>query len=195
MHSVSQSAIAKKLSTRRRINIAAQELAIERGYDGFTLDELAEAVGVSRRTLFNHVAGKEEAVLGVRPEFNEEVVDRFRAGGPTGDLVDDLLVVIVDVLDRDDPDRADAQRFHRVFERNPELVHRALKELEGICGEAVAMASDRPGETDPQRTRVVVTLLVALVAHSMNEFVLAEDDTTVVEHLRAAVSTARALLT
>jgi AcrR family transcriptional regulator len=177
------------------INVAAQELAIERGYDGFTLDDLAESVGVSRRTLFNHVAGKEEAVLGVRPEFSQEVVDRFRAGGPTGDLVDDLLEVIVDVLDRDDPDRADAQRFHRVFERNPELMHRALKELEQICAEAVLMASDRPGENDPQRTRVVVTLLVALVAHAMNEFVLAEDDTTLVEHLRAGVSTARTLLT
>jgi len=190
---VTQSAIARKLSTRRRINVAAQELAIEHGYDGFTLDDLADAVGVSRRTLFNHVAGKEEAVLGVRPEFDPEVVERFRSGGPTGDLVEDLLLVLIDVLDRDDPDRADAQRFHRLFERNPALLPRVLKELEQICAEAVAMASDRPGETDPQRTRVVVTLLVALVAHAMNEFVAADDDSTLVDHLRRAVATARDL--
>jgi hypothetical protein len=73
-------------------------------------------------------------------------------------------------------------------------MHRVLKELEQICGEAVAMASDRPGETQPQRTRVVVTLLVALVAHAMNEFVASDEDTTLVEHLRAAVATARDLL-
>jgi AcrR family transcriptional regulator len=191
---VTQSAITRRLSTRRRINVAAQELAIEHGYDGFTLDDLAAAVGVSRRTLFNHVAGKEEAVLGVRPEFDPDVVDRFRSGGPTGDLVEDLLVVLIDVLDRDDPDRADAQRFHRLFERNPELIHRVLKELEQICGEAVGLASDRPGESNPRRARIVVTLLVALVAHAMNEYVAAEDDTTLPEHLRAAVATARNVL-
>ena len=58
----------------------------------------------------------------------------------------------------------------------------------------MAIASDRPGETEPQRTRVVVTLLVALVAHAMKEFVAAEDDTTLAAHLRHAVATARDLL-
>ena len=41
-----------------------ERLADDRGFDGFTMDELAAAAAVSRRTLFNHVSGKLEAVLG-----------------------------------------------------------------------------------------------------------------------------------
>ena len=61
----------KSASTRtdRRAAIiaAAQRLSVNCGYSGFTIDDLAEAVGVSRRTLFNHVSSKEEAVLGALP--------------------------------------------------------------------------------------------------------------------------------
>ena len=57
---------------RRLVEIqeAAATLVIERGYDGFTMDELAERVGVSRRTLFNHVPDKASAVLGPFDENN-----------------------------------------------------------------------------------------------------------------------------
>lgn len=194
---MTQSAIsrtARKQSTLRRINVSAQSLAIERGYDGFTLDDLAAAVGVSRRTLFNHVSGKEEAVVGVRPDFDPQLVARFREGGPTGNLFDDLLALIVELLDREDANREDAGRFHRLLETNPSLTPRVHRELERVCGDAMTMAGDRPGEHDPLRARVVVVLLGALVAHAMNEFVRADDDSSLVDHLRRAADTTRALL-
>ena len=195
MHSMASSAIVRRRSTLRRITIAAQELTIERGYDGFTLDELAERVGVSRRTLFNHVRGKEEAVLGVRPDFDPALVADFRAGGPTGDLFEDLLALIVELLDREDADRADAARFHRLLETNPALIGRVITELDTVCAEAVAMAADRPDEVDPHRAQVVVSLLGALIAHAMQEFIREPDvDVGLVDHLRRGVDTARSLL-
>lgn len=180
--------------TLRRINIAAQELAIARGFDGFTLDDLAIEVGVSRRTLFNHVSGKEQAVVGVTPDFDPVLVAQFQAGGPSGNLFDDLLALIVELLDREDADREDAGRFHRLLETNPNLTHRVHGELERVCGDAVAMAGHRPGEHDPERARVVVVLLGALTAHAMNEFVRAHDSESLVDHLRRAVGAARDLL-
>ncbi|MEN0128061.1 MAG: TetR/AcrR family transcriptional regulator [Brevundimonas sp.] len=57
--------------TRRRdanheaIASTALALANEHGLDGFTLDDLARAAGISRRTFFNHFASKEEAVVEV----------------------------------------------------------------------------------------------------------------------------------
>lgn len=184
----------RKKSTLRRINIAAQELAIARGFDGFTLDDLAIEVGVSRRTLFNHVSGKEQAVVGVTPDFDPAFVAQFQAGGPTGDLFDDLLALIVELLDRENANREDADRFHRLLETNPNLTPRVQGELERVCGDAVAMASHRPGEHDAARARVVVVLLGALTAHAMNEFVRAHDDASLVDHLRRAVGAARTLL-
>ncbi len=185
----------RQQSTLRRINIAAQELAIERGYDGFTLDDLATEVGVSRRTLFNHVSGKEQAVVGVTPDFDPDLLAEFQSGGPSGNLFDDLLALIVELLARENANREDAGRFQRLLETNPHLTPRVHRELERVCGDAVAMASHRPGENDPLRARVVVVMLGALVAHAMNEFVRADDDTSLVDHLRLTEVTARALLT
>ena len=59
-----ESATQRKLVTSERITLCAQVLADEHGLDGFTMDELATAADVSRRTLFNHFPGKVDAVLG-----------------------------------------------------------------------------------------------------------------------------------
>src|SRR6187455_2160947 len=80
----------KKVATAHRITRAAQQLAGQHGLDGFTMEELAEAADVSRRTLFNYFASKTDAVLGPEPEVPEADVEAFRSGGPHGNLIDDL---------------------------------------------------------------------------------------------------------
>ena len=50
--------------TAHHISACSQLLADERGFDGFTMEDLADAAGVSRRTLFNYFPGKADAVLG-----------------------------------------------------------------------------------------------------------------------------------
>jgi AcrR family transcriptional regulator len=55
----------KRRATRRALAQAAFELAVDRGVDGFTIDEVAARAGYSRRTFANHYAGKEEAIVAV----------------------------------------------------------------------------------------------------------------------------------
>lgn len=55
---------ALKWYNRRAIVVAAAALARERGLSGFTVNDLAKEAGVSRRTIFNHFSGTEDAVLG-----------------------------------------------------------------------------------------------------------------------------------
>ena len=50
----------KRLATRQKISDAATRLFIERGFDGVTVDEIAEAADVSRMTVFNHFSRKED---------------------------------------------------------------------------------------------------------------------------------------
>ncbi|KUL30726.1 TetR/AcrR family transcriptional regulator [Actinoplanes awajinensis] len=50
----------KKLATRMALYEAAVRLAAERGADNVTIDAIAEAAGVSRRTFTNYFANKEE---------------------------------------------------------------------------------------------------------------------------------------
>lgn len=49
---------AQALQTRRAIITAASELFAERGYGATTVDAVAEAAGVSRKTVFTAVGGK-----------------------------------------------------------------------------------------------------------------------------------------
>lgn len=84
-----------------KIRVAALNLVIENGYDGFTMEELAHKVGVSRRTLFNYIKDKESAVLG--PEMSEEVenqLQNFAAGLPTGSLREDSEIIAMAEFNR-----------------------------------------------------------------------------------------------
>jgi len=54
--------VAQARATRRVIVDAAAGLFIERGYGATTVDAIAEAAGVSRKTVFTSVGGKSEAL-------------------------------------------------------------------------------------------------------------------------------------
>ncbi|WP_328840822.1 TetR/AcrR family transcriptional regulator [Nakamurella leprariae] len=53
----------KKTATRARIAKAGLELFVERGYDATTVDEIAEAAGIARRTFFYYFKTKDEVLL------------------------------------------------------------------------------------------------------------------------------------
>jgi AcrR family transcriptional regulator len=53
----------KKTATRQALHEAAVRLAVERGVDNVTIEAIADAAGVSRRTFSNYFAGKEQALL------------------------------------------------------------------------------------------------------------------------------------
>lgn len=91
----------------REITETAEALFIERGFEETTIDDIAEAVGMSRRSVFRYFATKEDLVLGKLGFLAEELLDAFRAR-PANELVwdslravFDLLVPIVDTLDKD----------------------------------------------------------------------------------------------
>lgn len=153
---------------RAEIIAAAQQLAIDRGYSGFTFDDLAGAVGVSRRTLFNHVSSKEEAVLGVLPEITNEQIAVLRAGGPTGDLADDLLVTLIDALGGDEATVEHWQRLHDVVRRNPELLVRVQAFVDELTEELVTHLVARDG-VDPERARMTLTIVGGIVGRSVQD--------------------------
>ena len=76
---------AKRRDTARALAQAAFDLALERGVDGFTIDEVADRAGYSRRTFANHYAGKEEAIVGIAAERVRHALD---------DAVDDDLPLV-----------------------------------------------------------------------------------------------------
>lgn len=61
----------KKEATAHALADAAYELALERGLDGFVVDDIAQRAGYSRRTFANHFSCKEEAVVMSTVTFKE----------------------------------------------------------------------------------------------------------------------------
>ena len=53
----------KRLETLRRIAETGLKLFIAHGYEGTTLEAIAEAAGISRRTFFYYFKSKEEVLL------------------------------------------------------------------------------------------------------------------------------------
>lgn len=60
----SSSSDAEPQGARARVELVALELFTERGFEQVTIDELAAAAGIGRRTFFRHFATKADAVWG-----------------------------------------------------------------------------------------------------------------------------------
>lgn len=73
----------KKAQTRRRIEETAVRLFAERGYDAVTVNEIAEAAGVAKVTLFTYFPTKESLVLGPVDNDDPAAVVAARRPGQT----------------------------------------------------------------------------------------------------------------
>ncbi len=70
-------------------------LFFERGFEATTLDEIAEAADVSRRSLFHYFASKEEIVFSTKADFPEivaEAIGRRPADEPLLDMVENAMI-------------------------------------------------------------------------------------------------------
>lgn len=66
---------AKREATTRALAQAAFDLARERGVDGFTIGDVADQAGYSRRTFANHFPDKEAAIVAVAAEQVRHALD------------------------------------------------------------------------------------------------------------------------
>jgi AcrR family transcriptional regulator len=85
----------KRAETHSRIQAEAIRLFLERGFEATTLDDIADAAGVSRRSLFHYFESKEEIVLSGRADFPNiiaEAISRRPAGEPLLDMVENALI-------------------------------------------------------------------------------------------------------
>src|SRR5439155_13055757 len=71
-----------KLATRRLIADVASGLFIQRGFDNVTVAEIAEAVGVSKMTVFNYFPRKEDLFLDRHADRLREIEQAIRERQP-----------------------------------------------------------------------------------------------------------------
>lgn len=64
----------KRRETRQRITDVGIRLFIEKGYEAATLDEIAAAAGISRRTFFHYFKSKDEILLSLQSGVSDMLV-------------------------------------------------------------------------------------------------------------------------
>ncbi|MFC0431120.1 TetR family transcriptional regulator [Kutzneria buriramensis] len=110
-----------RLAMRTEIAETAFALFVERGFEQTTVDEIAEAAGLSRRSFFRYFPSKEDAVFGLLYDLGEElaaaVAARPAAEPPWDALRASCAVLIEPMLGRAE----DAMALLRLIHETPSL--------------------------------------------------------------------------
>lgn len=180
--------------TSQLITTRAQQLTEQRGLDGFTMDELAAACDVSRRTLFNYFPGKVDAVLGALPDLEPAHRAAFLAGGPHGRVFDDLGELGRSVLDVAVPDREALARGRRVLTADPRLLLALHARFEQVTDDFEQLVLEREGPAfGPARARLLVRLMLAVFDAALEAYLASTPERPMVELYDATLADARAL--
>jgi TetR/AcrR family transcriptional regulator of autoinduction and epiphytic fitness len=96
--SVSSLQTARRGGSREAIADAAERLFLARGFGAVSMDELAAAAGVARRTLYNQFATKEEIFREMLLRVSRQLEHAFPPGIETQGDVDDVLRIIARII-------------------------------------------------------------------------------------------------
>ncbi|PIJ47773.1 MULTISPECIES: TetR/AcrR family transcriptional regulator [unclassified Leucobacter] len=150
--------------TRLSLTENARRLTAKHGMNGFTVEELCEIVGISRRTFFNYFHTKEDAIIG-RPSdaISDELAEWFVARG-TGDaelgpaLMNDLVEVSWRSFDEMLQITGSLTDMHALLEKEPEFMTRLIRENKAQHEMVRALIAKREG-LEPEDPRVQLALM------------------------------------
>ncbi|WP_336660643.1 TetR/AcrR family transcriptional regulator [Leucobacter sp. USHLN153] len=157
----------RRLSTERTLSTLARTWTAERGLAGYTVEELCEAAGVSRRTFFNYFASKEDAVLGMpNDRHDEHLTEAFLAGAADAErsesglsvtLIDDFVELFRGRWEALEVTLDDAQSFFAALEREPKLHRRVFDHMRASELIDIGLIEAREGLTagDPRASTLV----------------------------------------
>jgi len=164
----------KPLDMRARIVNGMEELARQKGFSAVTVDELAEHVGISKRTLYRYFRSKEEIIAAVLNGLTSRVaaaVDEILESpeNPTRKLYS-LVPLIVQNVSRLEPAMRDLQRHYpALWEKFEEFRAGRIAYLGRLLEEGMAQ-----GYFNVSHPKLVLTALIASVRAVVNpEFVYA----------------------
>ncbi len=120
----------RRQQTREVLVAAATEVFARRGFEGASLEEIAETAGFTRGAIYKHFADKEDLFFAVTDRLNEQVIEAFRAVAPDSAMGDWDVFRLASLwrasVDNDHDLLANGMEYELYVLRNPEARHRAI---------------------------------------------------------------------
>ena len=133
-----------KAATRQAITNAALALLRSNGPGNFTVEDIADAAGISRRTFFNYFSSTEAAIAAVTFGFLDKALQQFRrrsAGEPFLESARAALVELADPMTV-----APLAELYSLGQANPQLSRSELEAWDHCTAQIIAAARERLSE-------------------------------------------------
>lgn len=185
----------KREATRSAITKAARILTAQKGLNGFTIEQLCEEVGVSRRTFFNYFPSKEDAIIGhLLDEFPAGAIADFLAGGsetgvergPHGlsvTLLQDLYTLTCAMVEELNFTREHFHELLAAMKKEPALMMKVMggaHEREREFTDLIIQREELPPD-DP--VAGIAAALFGSCSHRTSQVFFSEENTVPYEHL------------
>ncbi|WP_420128237.1 TetR family transcriptional regulator [Longimicrobium sp.] len=143
----------KREETRRRLMREGQRLFAEQGFDHTSVDEIASAAGLSRRTFFHYFDSKEDVVLSRHDDFEQALMEAIRTApreAPLLHVAEQAVIATLAMFDHDE--FALLERLKRETPALRARDHGKYERLERAVAGALAQRSG--ASPDDLRTRL-----------------------------------------
>lgn len=164
------------ISSRQRIVQTARALFVERGYASVSMQQIADATGLRKASLYHHFKSKEALFADVMAgEMDRVLVDFAEVRGVDGPIGDQLeRIALVNYRQFAQPDLYQLAKdfFQHVPESEHDEVHKRLREMEGFFAGLFQQAIDR-GELEPIDPNHAATMffhMMMALANDPNDF-------------------------
>ncbi len=178
----------KKLATKQALALAAMQLAVQRGLENVRVEDITDAVNVSRRTFTNYFSCKEEAIASLNTARFTQAVEALR--GPAGESLADSLAEVF-AAEHEAATQLGPERIAqiRMMMTSPALQGEALKALVQTEGPLAKAIAERTG-ADPQsdlRPHVLAAAVMAAVRAATEHWIASDGATALPDLIREAV--------
>jgi AcrR family transcriptional regulator len=178
-------AVDRALETKYRIAETAMAMFLEQGYESVTVEAVADASRVSRRTVFRHFDGKDELAFpdhSARLELlSRNLVKPTGARTPVEVVITATEAVMLDFLSRPEL----VLRRYRLTRLVPELRRREVLEHERYVAITRAYLRDHlPGDGPPFLPMALAALIDAMHRSALGNFARSDGTTDAFAELK-----------
>jgi AcrR family transcriptional regulator len=145
----------------------AMDLFVENGYDETTIDDLAAAAGMSKRTFFRYFASKEELVMGKYEVLGEQLAEDLAARPADEPIWVSLRQVFGQIVDHVESEGTAAVAMEKMVRDHPTLNASYLERvsrMQELLHDEARTRTGWPDPADPRTAAIVGAAFSCLIA-------------------------------